>query len=161
LFIIEDGEILSADSAQGAVGAPFSYHILANNNPTWYSASGLPSGLTYNGRTGLISGTPTRSGTFSIDITARNFFTSIFATISLTIQEGTRGIASLPSITTIRTGDRLLLTWPKAPNEFILEESQTQLNAWTNASAKIVTLENDNVALIPTGGTVKFYRLRK
>ncbi len=52
------------------IGGNFSYQITASNSPTSYSASGLPAGLTFNPNTGLISGTPTAFGTFSVTVTA-------------------------------------------------------------------------------------------
>src|SRR6185295_19368308 len=67
---IADGAITSAASAQGILGAPFSYQIAADNSPTWYSASGLPSGVGCDRSTGLISGIPTRPGTFSVHVEA-------------------------------------------------------------------------------------------
>ncbi len=65
---IADGAITSATSAQGVIGALFSYQITADNSPTWYSASGLPSGLSCDGRSGLVSGTPTQTGTFWVNV---------------------------------------------------------------------------------------------
>jgi hypothetical protein len=160
-LFIDEGQIISPDTAQGIVGVPFTYQIVANNLPNWYSASGLPPGLIYNGATGRISGVPTRSGIFSVDVIARNLFASISKTISLTIREGTIGNGSFPFLTTLKTGHRLLLTWPANSDGFVLEETQLQPNAWTNSSVKIVTAENENVALIPTAGPAMFYRLRK
>jgi hypothetical protein len=52
------------------VGEAFSYQITANNNPGSFSAIGLPPGLSLNTGTGVISGTPTASGTFHVTITA-------------------------------------------------------------------------------------------
>ena len=54
----------------GQIGISFSYQITASNNPTSYSATGLPSGLQLNTATGLINGIPTASGTFQVVVTA-------------------------------------------------------------------------------------------
>src|SRR4029077_2096926 len=65
---IADGAITSATSAQGVIGAPFSYQIAADNSPTWYTASGLPSGVGCDGPSCLLSGIPTQTGTFSVHV---------------------------------------------------------------------------------------------
>jgi PKD repeat protein len=64
--------ITSTGSATGTVGAVFSYQIVATNNPTSYSAPGLPAGLTLNTTTGLISGTPTTAATSNVTLSATN-----------------------------------------------------------------------------------------
>ena len=50
-------------------GDNFAYQITANNNPSKYSAAGLPPGLALDAGTGLISGRCTTSGTFLVDVT--------------------------------------------------------------------------------------------
>lgn len=88
--------ITGSTSAIGAIGAPFSYQIVATNGPTSYSASPLPAGLSLNSGTGLISGIPTASGTTTVNLSATNDFGT--GTGTLTIE-----IGPLPSITSSPT----------------------------------------------------------
>ena len=64
--------ITSAPTATGTTGQSFSYEIVATSSPTSFNASGLPGGLAVNTANGLISGTPTTSGTFTILLSASN-----------------------------------------------------------------------------------------
>ena len=65
--------ITSALTASGTVGTVFSgYTITATNSPTSYSASGLPTGLSVNTSTGVISGTPTTANTYTVTLSATN-----------------------------------------------------------------------------------------
>jgi carbohydrate binding protein with CBM6 domain/putative Ig domain-containing protein len=64
--------ITSSLTATGTTGTAFNYTITASNTPTSYNATGLPAGLSINTSTGVISGTPTSTGTSNITISATN-----------------------------------------------------------------------------------------
>ena len=65
--------ITSSTQVTPTAGSPFTYTITATNNPTSFSASPLPTGLTIDTSTGVISGTLTGIGQFSpITIGATN-----------------------------------------------------------------------------------------
>jgi len=64
--------VFGSPSASGVVGVPFSYQLVASDNPTSYAAPNLPPGLTVDTTTGLISGTPLTGGGFLINVTASN-----------------------------------------------------------------------------------------
>jgi hypothetical protein len=77
--------ITSATTANGTVGQAFGYQIAATGNPTNFDATGLPAGLSVERYSGLISGTPTASGSSSVTISAVNSNGTGQATLSLTI----------------------------------------------------------------------------
>jgi hypothetical protein len=64
--------ISSATTATGKVGTAFTYSIVASNSPTSYTATGLPGGLSVNGTTGSITGSPTAAGTSVVTLGATN-----------------------------------------------------------------------------------------
>lgn len=74
--------VINSGSPPGVVvGDEFSYQITADNNPTSFSASGLPAGLQLDPQTGLITGIPTVVGQFNVTITAHGDFGDATATV--------------------------------------------------------------------------------
>lgn len=91
--------ITSLSRAVGQMGAPFMYQITAANNPTSFSATGLPAGLSVNAATGLISGTPIESIDSTITLKAVNANGSDTTLIGFTINP----VPSAPAITSPTT----------------------------------------------------------
>jgi autotransporter-associated beta strand protein len=101
--------ISSATTAGGTSGTAFSYQITASNTPTSYAASGLPTGLSVNTGTGLISGTPTTTGVTSATISATNAGGTGSATLTITVLPAPP--AAPTSLTATGTGAAASLTW--------------------------------------------------
>ncbi|EJL64423.1 LamG-like jellyroll fold domain-containing protein [Flavobacterium sp. CF136] len=81
--------ITSASTDITLINRSYTYTITAIKSPNSFTATGLPAGLTINTNTGIISGTSTESGVFSIALTASNGSTTGTATLTLTVQSTT------------------------------------------------------------------------
>lgn len=109
LFLASDPvapTITAGQTNSGVLNLPFSYQLAAGGPPTSYAlASGsLPAGVTLNTSTGLLSGTPSTSGTFTPTFTATNSLgTSSAVTVTLNIAATAGVIISEPFAYTIGT----------------------------------------------------------
>jgi hypothetical protein len=77
--------ITSPLTASGTTGTAFTYQITASGSPTSYNATGLPTGLSVNTGSGLISGTPTQIGTNTVALSATGAGGTGTANLTLTI----------------------------------------------------------------------------
>lgn len=87
--------VTSAQTASGTVGTAFSYQITATNSPTSFGATGLPAGLSVNTTSGLISGTPSTSGTSNITVSATNSGGTGTRALTLTVNPANNSQPSL------------------------------------------------------------------
>lgn len=104
--------VTSPATATGQVGVSFSYQITASNSPTSYGASGLPSGLSIDTSTGLITGTPlTAVSSAAVSISASNVRGAGTSMLTLTISPGTQSISfAQPKRQTFAPNKRIALS---------------------------------------------------
>ncbi len=89
--------ITSPNTAAGGVTVPFSYQITATNPPhSAFGATGLPTGLTIDTATGLISGTPApgTAGTHSVTLSVTNATATGTLALTLTVSQSAPVITS-------------------------------------------------------------------
>jgi hypothetical protein len=84
---------ITSATVNAGVGAAFNYTLTASNSPTSFNIGVLPPGLSGNTATGVISGTPTTTGTYLVTVSANNS-TGTGSAATLTIALG-----NLPAIT--------------------------------------------------------------
>jgi hypothetical protein len=79
-------QIISGTSATGRVGTRFSFQVMTTNGSpnARLAADGLPPGLSADSASGLISGTPTSSGSFSVTLTVTDGSLTSSSTLQLT-----------------------------------------------------------------------------
>jgi hypothetical protein len=82
--------------ASGRVGSAFYYQVTATNAPTGFTATPMPAGLSFNQKTGVLSGTPQVAGTYNIALTASN---SIGQSEAATLVLSVKPAPILPQIT--------------------------------------------------------------
>lgn len=64
--------ITSGPLINGQQGKALTYKITASNSPKSFAVSGLPSGLSVNASSGVISGTPSSAGSTNVTVSATN-----------------------------------------------------------------------------------------
>ena len=138
--------------ARGTVGTEYSVTLEANNSTSgWSVTSGsLPDGLTLDGNTGLISGTPTTAGTSTFTVKAANDYGSDSKELSIIIDEQTdvpvTGVSLNTSTLNLVENETDTLTATVEPN------NATNRNVtWSSDNPSVATVNNGVVSAVSEG----------
>ena len=109
LAITDSPSITSGARAVGSLTTEFRYNITATNSPTSFNATGLPMGLNINTQTGVIAGTPAKTGRFTAVISAANANGSGSRALAITIVDNSPRINGDATISGMFDGSPLVI----------------------------------------------------
>ncbi|HMG81657.1 MAG TPA: putative Ig domain-containing protein, partial [Ferruginibacter sp.] len=110
--------VITSNTATGTVGTAFSYTITATNNPTSYTATPIPGGLSFNTTTGVLSGTPTTVATTTVSISATNGGGTGNGTVVVTINPAVPVVTSNTATGTVGTAFSYTITATNSPTSY-------------------------------------------
>ncbi|NDE11117.1 MAG: hypothetical protein EBZ95_11225, partial [Chitinophagia bacterium] len=136
--------ITSSLTANGTVGTAFTYATAASNSPSSYAATGLPSGLSINTSTGVISGTPSTVGSSNVSLSATNATGTDTKTLVITVGQGTQAI-TFGALAPITYGDASFSLNGASSSGLPL--------SYSSSNTAVATISGNTVTIIGAGTT--------
>ena len=158
LYTAYPPSVTSPTTVFGPSGTAVSYQISAIYNPTSYGASGLPSGLSINTSTGLISGTIGSPGTYYFTVTASNGNGTGQATVGWMVNANP--VASAASTV---SGVGATTAWGGLPgvSSYLLDvSSQSNFATYVNGMHGVALVTTSCIIGGLTPNTTYYYRVR-
>lgn len=137
----------------GIVGTSYNQTLAATGSDaiTWSVSGSLPAGLSLNGNTGAITGTPTVTGSSTFTVTAQNSYGSDSRELSVTISARATvpvtGVSLDRSALTLSEGDTARLTATVEP-----ADATNQNVTWASSAPDVATVDaSGNVTAVAKG----------
>ena len=154
-YIVPVPAITSGTTTTATNGSAFTYTITASNSPTSYTATNLPTGLSLNTSTGIISGTPSVTGTFSATIAATNSNGTGTATLTITVQPS---FSTTPSGLNASGGNGVVsLRWSagSGTSSYNVKRSTTSGTGYSTVASGVAVTNYSDATV--TNGTTYYY----
>lgn len=146
--------ITTTSLAGGIVGEAYNATLEASGTGTitWSNSGDLPAGLTLSESTGVISGTPTTSGTSDFTVTATNSGGSDSEQLSITISSATN--IPVQSVSLDKTSLGLTEGETAQLTATVLPDNATNKNVtWSTSNASIATVDANGLVTAVSAGT--------
>jgi autotransporter-associated beta strand protein len=137
-FAVGSPEINSTTSATATLGTPFNFNITATGSPTAYAATALPTGLSIDSATGVVSGTPTTAGKNVVLLEATNANGTGKAALVIDVISNQTPIA-INNLSVSSANSIIKLTWTGTANatSYTVKRSLTSGGPYTNIQTNI------------------------
>ena len=138
----------------GTVNKEYNQTLAATGSDTitWSIESGgtLPTGLSLNGSTGAITGTPTAAGTYNFTVKAESSYGSDSKELSITISAATS--VSVTGVTLNKTSTELTVGQSETLTAAVEPSNATNKNVtWSSSAESVATVEDGKVTAVGAG----------
>jgi len=140
--------ITSSVTPSGTAYATFTYQIAADNSPTSFGATGLPSQLNINTTNGQISGTITTPGDYSFTVSATNGSGTGSANVTLTMTKNS-GAPTISSLLTAAATAGSVFSY-----QIVASNTPTSFTSGTLPAGLTLDLVTGIISGTPTAGGV-------
>ncbi len=148
--IVSAPTITTESLPEGTVGQPYTATLEATGNNIAWSSSDLPTWLTLDASTGVITGTPTTAGTYNFTVKAENSVGSDSKQYTLNIKAvSVTGVKLNKTELALFTDDSEILTATIEP-----DNATNQAVTWESSDHNVATVDNGKVSAVAAGEAI-------
>ena len=148
--VVSAPKITTESLPEGTVGQPYTATLEATGNNIAWSSSDLPTWLTLDASTGVITGTPTTAGTYNFTVKAENSAGSDSKQYTLNIKAvSVTGVKLNKTELALFTDDSEILTATIEP-----DNATNQAVTWESSDHNVATVDNGKVSAVAAGEAI-------